>query len=99
MLSVGAFQEPPPESIPFYNLVMRYIETNFYKDIDLKDILGIYQLKTEVVLAVGEEGVEIVKRYGFDTPKKCLNTLIDLRDMLQIQDKVWVMNAETELVF
>ena len=99
MLSAPGFQEPPPESLPFYNLVMKYIETSFYEDIDWKEVAGQYQLKTEVICSVGEEGIDIVKRYGYNTPKKCLNTFIDLRDLLQIGEKVWIMNAETELVF
>ncbi len=99
MLTMGIFQEPPPESLPFYNLVLRYIETNFYEDIDLKEILDLYQSKVPFVHSVGEQGVEIVKRYGYNTPKKCLNTLIDLRDLLGLRPKVWIMNAETELVF
>lgn len=99
MLSIPGFQEPPQESLPFYNLVTKYIETSFYEDMDIKEIKGLYQLKTEEICAAGEMGVEIVKRYGFDTPKKCLNTMIDLRDMLRLSDKVWIMNAETETVF
>lgn len=99
IFSGPGFQEPPPDSLPFYNLLMRYIETCFYKDMDLEEIKGIYQLKASGIHAAGEMGIEIVKCFGFDTPKKCLNTMIDLRDMLQLNDKVWIMNAETETVF
>ncbi len=99
MMSVPGFQEPPAESLPFYNFTMKYIETNFYEEIDKKEVMGLFQLKTENIIAAGETGVEIIKRYGYDTPKKCMNTMVDLRDMLQLQDKVWIMNAETELVF
>lgn len=99
IFTMGTFQEPPPESLPFNNLVMRYIETRFYEDIELGVLTALYRQNAPVISSVGEQGLEIVKRYGFSTPKKCLNTLIELRDMLELENKVLIMNAETEMMF
>lgn len=99
IFTMGMFQEPPPESLPFRNLVMRYIESNFYEDIDVKELLELFRDKAPMIYSTGKKGLEIVKRYGYKTPKKCLNTLIDLRDLLELGDKVWIMNAETELAY
>ena len=99
ILSVPGFTEPPAGSPPFYNLTMKYIESHFYEGINKEEVIGLYQKRANLITAAGEVGLEIVKRYGYDTPKKCLNTMIDLRDMFELKEKVWIMNAETDIVF
>jgi len=99
MLGRGISEEPPPDSLPHYNLVMRYIETSFYEGIDFTETRELYESKVPYVSSVAEQGVEIVQRYGYNTSKKCLNTLIDLRDLLELRGRIWIKNTETDLVF
>ncbi len=99
MLEIGVLQEPPLDSLPHFHLVMRYVETSFHEGIDMKEIQELYESKAAFVVYVAEQAVEIVKRYGYNTPKKCLNTFIDLRDLLELRGRVWIKNAETDLVF
>ncbi len=99
MLTNDSFREPQPGTPIFYDLIIGYTKAYFFHESHWSEIQACFQKRAPIICSLGDKGIEVVKRYGCDTPKKCLNTLIDLRDLLGLQQRVFILNNETGRTF